>query len=465
MTPLRILFLLVAAAFEATLFHLGVAVVSLVVLPVPALINWLVLWLVCLLGAWATLRLQTDDDYQPTINRPLVAACVFTIMLAAKTLAGGGWNPVMGWSALWPFGAETNLISTLGWLLVGLWCWWRGMHLIDHDHRTLLGVLQTGALALVVLLLLTAPLAGAALATPPFSTVLATEAVALVSLGLISLALARITDQAQPPAPGTAAHWLRSSMLTAAGIVVTGTLVIALVSDSATDIIQGLLIAFGALVGLLVTPLNLLAQLFITRPSSSQPQPSPSASAFADASSAPQPGSDAALALVSALFNVAVVLLVLVPIIIIALLILASQRRRHRRAANAGETHESLWNWRKLGADLAGMLKQLRPARPPSLRDVLARLRSDRPAERIRRRYVQLLLLGEAAQRERPPAHTPLEFAPTLAPLAPAAPADVQMLTELYDRARYAPATVQPADAERADHVWNSIQSQAEEPR
>jgi hypothetical protein len=83
------------------------------------------------------------------------------------------------------------------------------------------------------------------------------------------------------------------------------------------------------------------------------------------------------------------------------------------------------------------------------------------PATRIRRRYVQLLLIGEDGGVPRPPGRTPREFAPELASL-PLDDTAVERLTDLYEQARYAPEDVDVEAAAQADASWEALsQSQA----
>jgi hypothetical protein len=74
---------------------------------------------------------------------------------------------------------------------------------------------------------------------------------------------------------------------------------------------------------------------------------------------------------------------------------------------------------------------------------------------------VELLLLGEAAERPRQPQQTPLEYAPIVGVLAPGAASNLATLTDAYDQARYAPDTITPADADAADAAWAAIQAQS----
>ena len=153
--------------------------------------------------------------------------------------------------------------------------------------------------------------------------------------------------------------------------------------------------------------------------------------------------------------------LYLLPLVALIALIILYRRQQRKPITEDGEVHESLWSWQGVRADLLSLLNGLRPKPQVSLRDVLSRLRSDDPVQRIRRRYVELLLVGEAAQRERKPQQTPLEHEAALATAVSGAKGDVHALTLAYDRARYAPDLVDAADAAAADQAWSTIQAQA----
>ena len=122
------------------------------------------------------------------------------------------------------------------------------------------------------------------------------------------------------------------------------------------------------------------------------------------------------------------------------------------------EERESIFSWSALGSDLRDLLHGLhRPAAGVGgLRAALGRLLGSDPATQIRRRYVQLLLVGEDAGVPRPPGQTPREFAPELANV-PLAGTAVERLTELYEQARYAPEDVDAAAAAQADASWEAL--------
>lgn len=465
--PLKLLFLIVTAALEVTLLHFGATLLTLAFGGVPAL-NWFVLLLTCLVAAWATPSFMAlrDDDEVHWISRPLAIVFVLTMLSTLKIQAGGGWSPLGGWTVLWPPAANgLNVFDLTGLLFVQLWAWWRGMTLIDHDHGAVAGVLQTGVLALVILTVMLTPLMSTNLGEPPWGQLLAAEAVGVILFGLLSLSLARIVID-EESRPENAWRWFRSSLLSTIGIVLIGLLLLTLVSDSATLAIRSIVFAIVQTFGLLVSPLAglllrgwywLLGSMGVDSLALDRLRQPPLLT-----EGYTEPGSETQGQLIRTLFAAMTILLYLLPVIALLLAILLLQRRRRNTAALDGAVHESLWSSRTLAHDLQGLLSGLRLPQAQRLRDALARLRGSDPVGRIRRRYVQALLLGETAGRERRPPQTPLEYEGELTGVVPSAERAWQTLTDLYDRARYAPETIRAADADAMDAAWATIQSSKE---
>jgi len=134
-------------------------------------------------------------------------------------------------------------------------------------------------------------------------------------------------------------------------------------------------------------------------------------------------------------------------------------RRRRRRPSSGDEERESLWSWDRLGTDLRDLLGSLRrrPRPDQGLRAALARLQGSDPASRIRRRYIQLLLIGEQRDHPRPAPQTPREYLPGLVNDLPAASAAIAALTDSYEQARYHPEGLVARDVDRADQAWQQI--------
>ena len=465
--PLKLVFYLVVATLEVTLLHLGVTLLA-AGLQLTSSLSWAALLLACLAGAWTISRFESIYNDDGRLHWPPIGVLALTMAFVLKVHAGGGWSPLSGWSLIWPFGGAgaPDTLSLLGLLIVGLWSWWRGMALVNADHGYVLGVLQRGVLLLVAVTILLTPVASVNLGAPPLGPQLAAQALAVAGLGLFGLSLARIIDEWEAGQTGGLGYWLRSSMRTSLGVLLLGTLLLTLVSNTATLALRSALAVVIGVVGLLLLPLIWLiaeiGQWLMSRlgPMLSEPNLLPSPLPSAEPSA--QMPSDFQIQIVQALQVLLSLLIYLVPVLVLVLLILTMQRRQSRQRSADGVLHESLWSWQRLGADLVAALKGLRlPSRAQGLRDVLARLRRDDPAQRIRRRYVELLLLGEDAARPRLPQQTPLEYSPQVAPLTPGATGDLQILTDLYDQARYAPDTIRSADADLADAAWNAIQAQS----
>lgn len=466
--PLKLLLYLVVAALEVSLLHLGLSLAALASELEPSL-SWLALFLTCLAGAWTMARFEPIRDSESgLIGWWTLAVCALTMAYGVKIQAGGGWSPLSGWSMIWPFASarSPDTLSLFSLLMVCLWCWWRGMSLVDADHGHVLAVLQRGVLLLVLLTILVTPLSPVNLGAPPWSQRLAIEALVIAGLGLIGLSLARIIDESESGQIGGLGYWLRSSLLTSLGVLLVGTLLLSLVSDAATLAIRSVVGVIVGVLGLLLLPLvYLIAEvgqwlLTLLNPPGGEvgalPSPLASAEPAAGMSSAFQ------AQVIQTLQLIVTVLLYLLPLVLLIILVITMQRRRNQRLLADGVLHESLWSWQRLGGDLLDLLKGLRlPTRAQGLRDALARLRPDDPAQRIRRRYIELLLLGEGADRPRQPQQTPLEYAPVVGSLTPSASNDLQVLTDAYDKARYAPNTVTPADADTADAAWAVIQAQS----
>lgn len=466
--PLKLLLYLILATLEVTLLHLGVSLLALAFELEPSL-SWLALFLTCLAGAWTMACFEPIRDNQTgLINWSTLAICALVMAYGVKIQAGGSWSLFSGWSMIWPFASSRSpdTLSLFSLLMACLWCWWRGMSLIDADHGYVLTVLQRGVLALVLLSILITPLSTVNLGAPPWGQLLATEALVIAALGLTGLTLARIIDESESGQTGGIKYWLRSSLLTSLGVLLVGTLLLSLVSDAATLVVRSVVGVIVGVMAILLTPLFYLSAqvgqwlLTIMNPPGGQdlapPSPLPSVGPATGAAGTFQEQ------VIQTLQFIVTMMLYLLPLLLLIILIITMQRRRSQRLLADGVLHESLWSWQRLGGDLLGLLKGLRlPPRAQGLRDALARLRPDDPAERIRRRYIELLLLGEGADRPRQPEQTPLEYAPVVGPLAPQASSDLQTLTDAYDKARYAPHTITAADADTADAAWTAIQAQS----
>lgn len=462
---LRVSFIVCFAALETTLLHLAASMLLVAFGGGPRL-SWPALLLTALAAAWAVRRWEPVDEPESTLRVSTLLACAAMVLYGGKIHLGGGWSPFAGWNMLWPFApGSPDALFLLAALVVSLWSWWRGMALPDGDHGDVVRTLQNGVLFLVLLALVITPLSTVNLGAPPWGALFAIEGASVIALGLMTLSLARVEaiDSAV-----TASRWrlARQGLLAAAGLVGIGILALTLVSSAATNAVRGIIFVIAVVTAFILSPLAELFYrfiLFITSFSAAPITP-PAASLAPQASEAPAVLDGIDIRIFEVLVNVLSVLLYALPLLILLLLIVMMQRRRREATDASGAQHESLWSWRSFGADLRNMLADLRARRPGAgLRDALARLRGGDPARRIRHRYVEALLLGEEAQQERSPDQTPLEFQPRLISVAPHAGAEVASLTDSYDRARYAPQTIQPADADTADAAWEAIRRSTKE--
>ncbi len=456
---LRIAFVGCFAALQITLLHLAASMLLVAFGGGPS-ISWPALLATALLSGWAVRRWEPEDPRESYVRWPTLLVGAATVLFATKIHLGGGWNPLAGWLLIWPFApGSPDALFLLVALVVSLWAWWRGMALPDSDHGDVVRTLQNGVLFLVVLAIVITPLAVVNLGAPPWGTLFAIEGVTAIAFGLLALSLSRI-EAIDSVTPASRWRMARSGVLATAGLVGAGVLALALVSSAATDAVRGLIFVMATGLAFILSPLTeLLYRLLLALRGDSDAgsELPPVASAVPQASEPAAVAGGLEVRIFELLVSVLSVLLYVLPLLILILAIVLMQRRRRKATDASGAQHESLWSWRTFAGDLRGMLAGLTAPRGSGLREALARLRGADPVQRIRRRYVEALLLGEDARRERTPDQTPLEFQPRLSSVTPAAGPEVATLTESYDRARYAPQTILPADADRADAAWEAI--------
>ena len=450
------LFRLVLVAWETTLAFVVALLVGTFLPAIPA--HWGVLFVVTGLAALASgwwERVGAEDGTRwPTL---LTAGVV--LLWATKAQAGGGVWPWSGWGRLGTlFGS--NGVQTYCALLLATWCWWRGLGLLDREHSRLLIGLRRSVVGLVILGGLVALIGAFADETLP-QTPLFIGIVAFVGLGLTAVALARIVGDVEAGILPHSGRSLRTSLFTVVALLGVGVGVLALFSGTAADVLRTGLIWALSLFTLLITPLlwllyqiaQFIATLFIGPPGRSAPPvnaPPPRATSTA---------SDQVLVddtMVRVVGALPIYVLALVPLVLLIIAVLMFNRRRERQVVEDGETHESLWSWRALGQELGGLWRRRGGS---GLRARLAALVARDPVTRIRRRYVQALLAGEAAALPRQPAQTPQEYGAVLNAVVPGQPAAVQTLTQRYQRAKYAPEITTSADADAADAAWQQLET------
>lgn len=444
---LPLLLRIAVATFEATLAYLAALILGAFLPLVP--VQWPILFLVVLLAGAAAARWEVVGG-ERGLHLPTLIAALLVIVYATKIQVGGGLAPWGGWGAL----TQTDTALTYIALLVSLWCWWRGLGLPDRDHSSLVPTLRRAIVGITLFGSIIA-FATAFIQTPIDPWVeqrLLLTVVALLGSGLISLVLARIVADSEASIPSDRWLWLRSGIATTFAILGVGVGALALVSDTAADILRAILVILVSSTAVILAPLAwLLSQVIVwfrslglvAAPLQQQPPP-------------PEQTSDPAVsdAVTRLIVQIPTYILALLPLIALIIAILVFNRRRERPNDRLDERHESLFSWAAIGRDLRSLFRSRRES---GLYALLQSLTARDPVTRIRRRYVQALILGEDRERPRQPAQTPGEYSPVLADVARSRPEVVQTLTTVYQRARYAPETTTTTDAEAADAAWQQL--------
>lgn len=455
--PLLLLHYAVLIALESTLLHLcGTLLAAAGLEPI---LQWPVLFGVVTISALANTWLEPIDGARARIGGRTASVAIATI-LAATWLQGRGQ---LGAN---PFGALTN-IDDEAFLPVYLLlafsgvAWWRGARVVDADHVEVVRILRWGIILLTAALLVLA-LAGVehllAQTAAGASISPAAELVIFLGLGLAALSMTRIAASASDGASDAPWRWLRSSLFSTAVLLLIGIMLLGIVAEPARWVLANSLFWIVYVIMLLLSPLlwvlfklvEILQGLLMSRgwrvvlppPAPEQPRQQPESISIDS---------------LAAILNASTTIAVLLPLLVLALLIFLSIRRRGRGTDPDEEQRESIFSWRSLGRDMLDLLRSVRPHRASGgLQAALGRLAGHDPRTRIRRRYIQLLLLGEQRGTQRPPPATPHEFEPAL-PVAPAAQGPLHTLTRLYERARYGDG-LDDAAAAHADASWGEIE-------
>ncbi len=435
----RLLTLLTLASLETTLVSLPILALTRFGLPWPFLL------LLVVLGVAAdnvSLRLP------PRLERPALAVGAALAVLLALARQFGGPLPAL--AALLPGADGFALAYTLS--LIALLLYWRGTRVATRDSLGVSALFGRGAAAMLVALLV-GPVLG--LGAPLGSAPVLAHIVGFVSLGLLSLALTHAEDDPGSGERRLGWRWLLSLAIAIVAVVLVGVLAVALLgggaSMQAAQSLLGLLIFPFALVGglvayLLITflgePLsNLLRSVFAQMQLLQNLTPPPPRVTS-------EGRAEGMVETITRLADSATLLMALIPLAILVAVILFMRGRR-RRAKAEDEERKSLGVASSLASDLRDLLGRLRnpfARRLEGLQAALAGLHGDDPATRVRRAYVHFLLHLEARDLPRGPTQTPAELA-----AAVEAPRALATLTAAYERARYNPAGVAPADADAAE--------------
>ena len=452
-------------SWQRSLYMLGLVIVE--ATPIALLLmlagtrgSWALFGGIVLAGTladWLVRRWLTLDRQRPA----LLGGALLLALWAIKGQVGGGAGLLAGWGralgALLPGSGQAGLAYVL--LLTTLYAFWRGTRLLDHDSVSLRRLFARSAIALMLILGIGFLIYGGendALVTSATVMVLAFFAVGLLSIALASAAEEHDTQLRR-------LGW--RGLLTLCGaiglVLVLGLLLVSLLGRETTQAVRAigqaltlvlfliflpLLLLFEAALEQLMRVINLsglLNQLQFQQQQQQQQQ---------------QQATELLQFLPPWLGIALRIFFALLPILILVALYLLV-RRRARRAASRDEERESLWSWNNLAADLRDLFAGLRNpfGQAEGLRAALARLHGESPVNRIRRSYIRLLLAGEAHERPRTPPQTPREYEPAAGTVLPAA-RPIATLTSAYERARYHPSAVTPADATEAERAWSEIE-------
>ncbi len=445
---LRIGFL---AAFEATLVALPLLALTTIVL------SWPGLWSTVMLGRLADeigRRLRWPFHRMLLVAAPVIAAC----WLSWLTF---GLDPRNTLAALQPGQPQSGLVYLA--VLIAFFLVWRGVKLVEHEHATILTLAGRGLVATIAALVL-GPLLRAG--APIANDLLLLYIVAFVGSGLSSLALTYVLEAAPDQAHTLNVRWSLLLLLVIGGVLGLGIAFAALLSGELAftgivTLLQWILLPFaliGALFVYLFTVIfgSTIRALFaafgqVLARMNLQPEPPPTPdTTIVD---------DNAVETVIIIAQQATFVLALIPLVLLVIFLLL-WRQRNRRANN-DEEHQSLDVGQSLLSDLRDLLGTLRrpfQRRLSGLQAALLALRDADAGTRVRRAYVQALIMLEARGWRRSPDQTPSEWCSRMATVL-TEPKPFTDLTVSYERARYQPAGVDVSEAESAEDCLQALQA------
>lgn len=462
--PFKLIQTLVLVLFETTVIYLvGILLTG----GEYSTLRWWIVGVVVAMSAIVTDWFEPINGQSSHIRPQSAAIAVLTIGWAVTwhiRADGGGfaaWRTFLDPDSPQFITAYTALIAaTVG--------WWRGAQLLDIGHSDMVQRFRRAIIAvLLALVVVTVAGFGQGL-TPSISTSspnIPAWIIVLLMFGLLGLSITRITTVKGDGGRAAQWMWLRSSALSSALILVVGVVALSLVASPAGTLLRQVAAVVIYTAALLFSPVIWLAVRLLEYlrgwllPQALEPvMPLATATALPD-----QPTPQAALSTPFDLLAFTTLLLLVIPVVVLLVLIYFANRRRSAPIDGQNEERESIFSWRGFGNDISNVLASLRRRRvgEGGLGDVLRSMVGQDPATRIRRRYVQMLLRGEAAEKRRRSDETPREFAPALNSIA-RDHTSLRTLTEAYERARYAPDSVDQAVAERADRAWQTLSDDAE---
>jgi hypothetical protein len=448
-------------SWQRLIYYLGLGLVE---ATPPALLltlaggdAWGALILTVLAGAladWVILRRVSPVRQGPALALAglLCALYVAKGQVAPGMGALGGWGAVFG--ALFSLGDGRSGTAYLG-LVAALYCFWRGTRMTLHDTVSLHRLFRNVTIGLLLIVGLTLY----SIQSETVALLASRELLIFFVVGLVTIALASATEDRDVGLHRLGWRGMLTLLGSIALVLVLGLAVGSLFGREAGLILRFLWQGVVLIVALILAPifylLGLLFERFFNMISLSEVLED--MARRQQLQTAPPPVVTELLGIfppwVRAILNA---LCALIPILLVITLLLLARRRLRRNSA-ADEERESLWSWKGLAADLRGLLRRDTPKRAKGLRDVLGRLRGGDPVSRIRRSYIRLLLVGEGRGHSRAAPQTPHEYAPNAGAMLPAAGQPIVALTDAYERARYHPAAVTPADADAAERAWDAI--------
>ncbi len=439
---LRWSFYLTAAAFDATLAYTLVFLISTFLDTNPVI--WPVLWGVVLVAALSVARWAE--------GAPARTARIGMVVAALAVTSAATWLQLTLRGLLQP--ASSPWAGGFVALVTSLWCWWRGLGLLDREHDGLVLTLRRGIITLAVVGTLASWFGGMSTRTAPEESQLLVAVVSCVGLGLTSLVLARIvSDEAMQ---GDRLRWLRSGLGAVAAIILVGLGTLTLIASPAATVLKALLTGLILVLTVVLSPLIWLAYTLVQGALAlvyvllGAPHSQEQITSRAPLEKfIPDPST-----ISEAVASIPTVIIAAAPIILLLVVIVLFSRRRPRVRGHSDEQRESLFSWAVVGDDLRGLWQRRAPS---GLQALLATLTSSDPITRIRRRYVQTLLLGVQREQPRQPPQTPAEYTAVLGAKLPAHRPSLQALTTLYERARYHPESVTDTDAAAADTLWQQL--------
>lgn len=399
--------------------------------------------------------IQTQIDRFIPATQQRIASIILGLVAAAwlaKIQVGAGYNPLSGWSR--GFSQLFDSESGVGYLsfLAGLYASYRGTNLLNHDSYSLRAFFQRCLITLMLLIGVTSLLQITDFSELPVLTVLLLCFFA-GSLFAISLATAAEHDS-QLKRLGWRA-WL-PMLFAICGIMIISLVVATFFAADLINVITTIFQGIVTVILIILSPFMYLIGWIIEWLASivGVPQAQEVGETVYGAAEAWNAESAGPLVLPDSVKRTLQIIGALIPVLLIAILYLFSKRRK-LAPPNTDEERESLWDWSNLQDDLLGLFKRRENERQ-QLQERLKQLQGDEPHVRVRRAYVQWLLLGLQRKQARASTQTPREYQQHVQQRDPKNSQPVATLTSAYEQARYG-RSVAPSEAEQAEQAWKQL--------